>query len=331
MIRELEVQNSTIGFKCFNHKNYKTSVTEINNACTEGCYNEKIYKRGNHYLISQTSEVCLQDPLFQYIIKQPYSHYILKKSGVLLSNDQIIKDRILPQHNPKAFFDILKWTKPINTDNKKERDSIMTILLSSKCAPIINWLTLMSMYIIQKKIKLESFQKIMIAHAIIFEANTRASESMFLLEPLILSFLDMDKDDKLMSDCRSQQCINIVPRRMGKSFVTQIMIATLAIVSKTSIGYGALNIKLCNSIKNDIVQMIGELYGMIADLPEHSRNRFPQLKIPTTLQKKEDRNSIYKNVLGSSKTDLTLKLKFQDGNVTCVQFLTLANKHVSSF
>jgi hypothetical protein len=322
------------GYKKFDKdEEYKTARIGINNACITGvCANH--FTQATSSLVAPICGISLKDELFRYSVEKPYKRYLLFKSGIinLGGAEQPVHDRILPQHNLHAYKNIMGWnTADIEqSDNKMDRDSVTMTLTSTESLPILNWLSLISMYVMHKGLVLENFQKIMIAHAVMFEGSSRASNKMFLLEPLILEFLDIDTDDNMARDYRSQQCINIIPRRMGKSFIAEILMASVSIASKTKIGYGANSLMLCKEVKKQIIEMIAELYGLVEKLPEEFRNRFPQLFIPKTLLRM-DKEGAHRSAVSGAKDEQILTLKFADGSNNSIQFMTLTNKNVSIY
>ena len=303
-------------------------------------------KPESHPLIQNISEVAKSNPLMYSVLDPAFNRYLLdtakivnleksKKYSINNSNRNEIKSNpfeyepYFPYPVKDPYENIMGWnpdlvhTSGLRYDNSIERNQIVsTLTTKTDAVQILNWLSLISLYLMEKGMVLEPFQKYMIVHAIMFAASEKIPHEMHIIEKIILAFFDVDSVNKTkfiqkMDELREQFCIYIVPRRMGKTLTLEILTATCALATRLKLAYFSHSGGLCSEIKMHTAVRIGELYEMICQLKDEHKNRFRRLRLP--------RNQ--KNVTVSQKT-AWLNLKFEQGDSVTIQYLTLGNQEV---
>lgn len=208
-----------------------------------------------------------------------------------------------------------------NTADKENETRAKIELLNMFGQPdaieILNWMALISLYIRKNSIKLEPFQKTSLLHMIYFAATTRIPQYMHLIEKLIFQFFGETTTSKeelrgLVDNFKQKICVALVPRRMGKTFITQIAIAAGALTTTLRFAYFSHTHELSRQVKMALVSMVKTMQNIINELPNGEAKLFRVCK-----------------EIQHPRNDTRLSLKFQQGPDTEVSLLSLGNKQVS--
>lgn len=276
-------------------------------------------KPNNLHDLSNLPSCFDSEPLLPFPCKRVYQDVMRwgakKYNGSRKRFFHVFKNRNLSQEKmKKAKFNSMY-------KNQLSRMNTGDILTRGNVSTILNWLSLLHLYVTDKGYKLEQFQKTMIAHCLVFTAASIAPCEMHLLVRILMMFCglvdvyDTKQFIAKLREYRRQVGIFIVPRRMGKTFTLSMLMASCALVTKQRIGYFAHQHSLCKTVKDDLAKVIGEMTKIINSLHDNDRNRFPVLDLSSGTT----RISVNKN-----SEVLTLKFKYGSESVQ-ITFRSMAN------
>ena len=178
---------------------------------------------------------------------------------------------------------------------------------------VLNWLSLLYLYFSYKDIVLEPFQGLMVMHIIAFSAAARAPDFIHTLQRIIRRFfMAGGYSGRVYSECRTSNiCVALVPRRMGKTYITQVTLAAGMRATDMRFAYFSCSHDLSRKVKGDTVQHVKAMQLILDHLDTRGKLRFR-----TAINQQ---NPMY---------EPKLAIHFENGLHTEMFFLSLGNQKV---
>ena len=224
--------NLNLPNNCISAKNTRKAIADTivttrisaTHFCSKG-YVSSYMKTESHPLLQNISEVAKCHPLMRSILDASYNRYLLAAAKITKLGKSVLSSKLrltnttnlkpitsgpfdyepyLPYPVKESYENIMGWksqmhfVSPSMHDNLEDKQNLVSILTTKKpVVQILNWLSLISLYITEKNITLEQFQKNMILHMVMFAAATNAPYHMHILEKIILAFFDVNLTDRV--------------------------------------------------------------------------------------------------------------------------------------
>ena len=214
----------------------------------------------------------------------------------------------------------------VEADTSLDKTRIANMFADANAVETLNWLALLHMYMCHEGFTLERFQKIMLEHMMLFAASNRAPEHVRDLERILNGYfgIDVRDDPHFMAEVRQQILMVLVPRRMGKTKLLALAIATGMIATNLKLAYFCHEEELCQEVRSAVYDLLWVLNKIILE-NKMGAHAFPSyLKFKTIKNIKiADKTKRLRVIF--NQTDVNTRKPLRAG----VPFMTLGNRHVS--
>lgn len=263
----------------------------------------------SHPLMYRASKLVLNYPSMSSLLDSCLNRYLLDLCRI---GDFDKSYPLLPKYRGRS-------TSRAATDDFEglAKKDVFSMLESTRVRNIFNWISLVSLFLKDRHIYLEPFQKLLFMHSVFFMSSTGASEHAHLLDRVLSAYFDLDQSvwRSELENFKKQICAFVIARRQGKTFATVIFIAAAMLTMKDiRLAYVAHIRFQSNGVMRDVKKRMEEMSDLISKQDADFKSGFP-----TILSVHEQQ------AMG------TITVAFADGSESVGKIASCRNKDVSIF